>query len=215
MPAAPHPDLATLRRDYVAAGLSRADLAPTWHAELGRWLAEVRDLEEPNAMVLSTVSADGRPSSRTVLLKGYDERGLVFFTNRHSRKGRELAANPRASALLPWHELQRQVIAAGDVEQVSEAESDAYFAARPREAQLGAWASEQSSVIASRQALEDRLAEVAARFGAGPVPRPPHWGGYRLVPVEVEFWQGRTGRLHDRLRYRRTAEGWVVERLAP
>jgi len=210
-----HPDLATLRREYVTAGLDLADLAPTWHEELGRWLAEVKDLGEPNAMVLSTATATGRPSSRTVLLKGYDDRGLVFFTNRASRKGRELAENPWASALLPWHELQRQVIANGRVEELDDGASDLYFAARPREAQLGAWASEQSAVIASREVLVERLAEVTARYADRPVPRPPHWGGYRLVPEEVELWQGRQGRLHDRLRYRRTGEGWVVERLAP
>ena len=210
-----HPDLASLRRDYVAAGLDLPDLAPTWQQELGRWLGEVRDLEEPNAMVLSTASAQGRPSSRTVLLKGYDDRGLVFFTNRLSRKGRELTANPRASAVLPWHDLQRQVIAVGPVEEVAEAESDAYFAVRPREAQLGAWASDQSAVIASREVLDERLAQARERFADGEVPRPPYWGGYRLVPETVEFWQGRGGRLHDRLRFRRTADGWVVERLAP
>jgi pyridoxamine 5'-phosphate oxidase len=210
-----HPDLASLRREYVATGLDVTELAPTWHGELGRWLSEVEGLDEPNAMVLSTAAPDGRPSSRTVLLKGYDERGLVFFTNRTSRKGLELAANPWAAALLPWHELQRQVIVTGAVEHVSDAESDAYFAARPREAQLGAWASEQSTVLGSRQELVERLAEVTARFGDGPVPRPPHWGGFRLVPDEVEFWQGRPARLHDRLRFRRTSGGWVVERLAP
>lgn len=210
-----HPDLSLLRRDYVAAGLDVDDLAPTWHEQLGRWLGQVEGLDEPNAMVLSTAGAEGRPSSRTVLLKAYDDRGLVFFTNRTSRKGRELAVNPWASALLPWHELQRQVIATGTVEQDDDGASDLYFAARPRDAQLGAWASEQSSVLASRQDLVDRLAEVTARFADGPVPRPPHWGGYRLVPDAVEFWQGRAGRLHDRLRYRRTGDAWVVERLAP
>jgi len=213
--AAEHPDLRSLRRDYVALGLAEADLAGTWFAQLRRWFLEVEGLDEPNAMVLSTVGATGRPSSRTVLLKGYDEQGLVFFTNRSSRKGRELTANPQASVLLPWHELQRQVVASGPVTPVPDEESDAYWATRPRDAQLGAWASAQSEVLPGRAALEASLAVVAARFETGPVPRPSHWGGFRLAPDEVEFWQGRTARLHDRLRFRRTGNGWVVERLAP
>ena len=219
MPAVPfpptHPELASLRRDYVAAGLSESELAPTWQAQLERWFHEVEPLDEPNAMVLTTASAAGRPSARTVLLKGYDERGLVFFTNRDSRKGRELAENPWATALLPWHELQRQVIVTGAVTPLTEAESDAYFATRPRDAQLGAWASHQSAVLPDRAALEASLASVTARFDGAPVPRPPFWGGYRLTPDTVEFWQGRTARLHDRLQFRRTGSDWVVERLSP
>ena len=215
MTASGHPDLASLRRDYVAAGLAEGDLAPTWHEQLERWFHEVEDLDEPNAMVLTTATAEGRPSARTVLLKGYDERGLVFFTNRESRKGRELAANPQATGVLPWHELQRQVIVTGAVEPVTDAESDAYFASRPRDAQLGAWASHQSEVLPGRDALEAALAVVVERYDGKPVPRPPFWGGYRLRPDEVEFWQGRTARLHDRLRFRRTGSGWVVERLSP
>jgi pyridoxamine 5'-phosphate oxidase len=215
VPAAEHPDLASLRREYVRSGLAEADLEPTWDAQLAHWFTDVAGLDEPNAAVLATAAADGTPSARTVLLKGFDARGLVFFTNRDSRKGVELAANPQASLVLPWHELQRQVIVVGDVEQVDDAESDAYFAARPREAQLGAWASAQSSVLPSREALDARLADATARFEGVKVPRPPYWGGYRVVPRTVEFWQGRGGRLHDRLRFRRTADGWVVERLSP
>ena len=210
-----HPDLASLRRDYVAAGLLEADLAPTWHAQLARWFHEVEPLDESNAMVLTTASAAGRPSARTVLLKGYDERGLVFFTNRESRKARELAENPWATVLLPWHELQRQVIVTGRVDPTGDAESDAYFASRPRDAQLGAWASHQSAVLPDRAALEAAVAVVAERFEGEHVPRPSYWGGYRLVPDEVEFWQGRPARLHDRLRFRRTGSDWVVERLSP
>lgn len=210
-----HPDLASLRREYVRTGLSEGDLEATWELQLRHWFADVAELEEPNAVVLATAAADGTPSARTVLLKGFDERGLVFFTNRTSRKGRELAENPRASLVLPWHDLQRQVIVVGSVEPVDDAESDAYFAVRPREAQLGAWASEQSAVIDSREVLDARLREVADRFTGEDVPRPAYWGGYRVAPETVEFWQGRGGRLHDRLRFRRTPEGWVVERLAP
>jgi pyridoxamine 5'-phosphate oxidase len=175
----------------------------------------VEGLDEPNAMVLATAAPDGRSSARTVLLKGYDHRGLVFFTNRTSRKGQQLEANPWATALLPWHELQRQVVATGPTLPLPDVDSDAYFASRPRAAQLGAWASDQSRVLEGREELESSLAEVTARFEGQEVPRPPHWGGYRLEPDEVEFWQGRPARLHDRLRFRRTATGWVVERLAP
>jgi len=209
-----HPDLASLRREYVQAGLSELDLAPTWDEQLAHWFADVAPLDEPNAMVLATASPDGVPSARTVLLKAFDARGLVFFTNRSSRKGQELAANPLASAVLPWHELQRQVIAAGRVAELPAEESDTYFASRPRPAQLGAWASRQSSLVASREELEAHLAQAEERF-PGAVPRPPFWGGYRLEPDTVEFWQGRAGRLHDRLRYRRTGSDWVVERLQP
>ena len=213
--AAEHPDLASLRREYVRSGLDEADLAPTWDQQLARWFGEVAGLDEPNAAVLATASGDGTPSARTVLVKGLDAGGLVFYTNRSSRKGRDLAENPRASLVLPWHELQRQVVVVGDVEPVADADSDVYFASRPREAQLGAWASAQSTVLGSRAELEERLAEVAARFEGLDVPRPAYWGGYRVVPETVEFWQGRTGRLHDRLRFRRTGQGWVVERLSP
>ncbi len=205
------PDLASLRQEYAAAGLAAADLAPTWEAQFGRWFEQARVLREPNAMVLAT--ADGPPSARTVLLKGVDT-GFVFFTNRTSRKGRELAANPCASLVFPWFDLERQVIVQGRVEQVTEAETEAYFHSRPRGAQLGAWASHQSTVISGREVLELRRAELEQRFPDA-VPVPPFWGGSRVVPASVEFWQGRPDRLHDRLRYRLAGSDWVVERLSP
>lgn len=207
--------LADLRRDYARAGLDEADLAPTWTAQLQRWLAEAGDLLEPNAVVLATASADGAPSARTVLLKGLDERGLVVFTNLTSRKGRELAENPRATLLLPWVELERQVVAEGRVEQVERSETEAYFRSRPRASQIGAWVSRQSSPIASRAVLEQRQAQLEERFSGTEVPVPPFWGGLRLVPTAVEFWQGRPSRLHDRLRYRLDRGAWTVERLSP
>ena len=208
--------LAALRRDYTAAGLDVPDLAGTWHEQLAGWLADAvaAELTEPNAVVLATADSQGRPSGRTVLLKQYDERGLTIFTNYTSRKARELDANPHASLVLPWVELQRQVIASGHVVRVSPEESAAYFRSRPRGAQLSAWASHQSSVIASRAELERRRAELERRFGAE-IPVPGFWGGYRLEPETVEFWQGRPDRLHDRLQFRRDGERWVVERLSP
>lgn len=211
---------AELRREYEPVeGLSRADLADDWWTQFHRWFLDAvgAGLPEPNAMVVATADADGRPSSRTVLLKGYDERGLVFYTNYESRKGTEARVNPYASLLLPWFPIQRQVVICGTVGPVDRAETEAYFAARPRGSQLGAWASPQSEVLPDRAALDARFQAVTERFPDGvPVPAPPHWGGLRVVPQTVEFWQGRASRLHDRLRYRRSgAEDWIIERLAP
>lgn len=208
------PDPAALRRGYRAAGLSEEDLAPSWDEQFRVWFADARELREPNATVLATADAQGRPSGRTVLLKGYDARGFVLFTNLTSRKARDVAANPYASLVFPWHDLERQVVVAGTAEQVDAEESAAYFRSRPRGSQLGAWASRQSTVIPSRAVLEERWARLEARWPAE-VPVPPFWGGLRVVPETVEFWQGRPDRLHDRLRYRRADDGWVVERLSP
>lgn len=210
------PDPLSSRPDYGDRPLSEADLAGEWSAQFAAWLSDAAraGLPEPNAMVLATATTTGRPSARTVLLKAYDEGGFTFFTNYLSRKGTELADNPYASLLFPWIALHRQVVVCGGVQRVGREETDAYFATRPRESQLGAWASPQSSVVPDRAALDRALADAAARFDDA-VPAPPHWGGFRVVPDTVEFWQGRTGRLHDRLRFRREATGWVVERLAP
>lgn len=214
--------IAALRAQYADIGLDEADLHAEPMAQFERWLGEVIELgiPEPNAMVLSTADASGRPSSRHVLLKGVGPEGFVFFTNYGSRKGLELAVNPYASLCFPWFCIGRQVIVTGSVSKVTEAETAAYFRTRPRESQLGAWASaRQSEVVASRDWLDDEFAAVRARFaGADDVPPPPFWGGYRLRPDAVEFWQGRLARMHDRLRYRRVERAeppWVVERLSP
>jgi len=211
-------DLAALRREYGDHGLDLPDLAPDPLTQFRRWMDDTvaSGLHEPNAMVVATVGADGAPSARTVLLKAVDDRGFVFFTNYESRKGGDLAADPRVALLFPWHDLQRQVRVEGTASRVGEEESVAYFASRPRESQLGAWASPQSQVVRSRSALDERYGGVLSRFAAADaVPLPPHWGGYRVAPEAVEFWQGRKGRMHDRLVYRRDGEAWRVERLAP
>jgi pyridoxamine 5'-phosphate oxidase len=183
-----------------------------------RWMADViaAGLPEPTAMALATVSADGRPRARMVLLKGYDESGFTFYTNRTSRKASDLSEVPRASLLFPWYPIQRQVIIEGTVTALSAADSEPYFRSRPRGSQLGAWASRQSTVIGSRAELDDRYAELSERWPAGSaVPMPGFWGGYRVEPLVAEFWHGRADRMHDRFRYRREAGGWAVERLAP
>lgn len=209
----------TLRDSYEVGALSEDELAPTWLEQFEAWLEAAlgAGMAEPNAMVLATAGEDGAPGSRTVLLRGVDARGFRFNTNYRSRKGRELGQNPRATLLFPWYQQQRQVIVDGDVSQLTADESDDYFAKRPRAARIAASASPQSEVIESRQQLERRFAELETEYdGVEDPPRPSHWGGYLVAPRSIEFWQGRRNRMHDRLRFRRTASGaWVVERLAP
>jgi pyridoxamine 5'-phosphate oxidase len=198
--------------------LAEAMLADDPMTQFEAWMADVVavPLPEPTAMVLATVSASGRPRARTVLLKGYDSAGFVFYTNRTSRKGNDLAEVPRASLVFPWYPMHRQVIVEGTVSPLSTAESEPYFRSRPHGSQVGAWASRQSAVIASRAELDDRYEELSRRWPEGTdVPMPGFWGGYRVIPEVVEFWQGRLNRLHDRLRYRRDGAGWLIERLAP
>ncbi len=210
--------LADLRKDYSLAGLSEKDLARDPFRQFEQWFqeAEASRLVEPNAMTLATTSVDGQPSARTVLLKGVDGRGFVFYSNYESHKGRDLAANPRAALVFPWLALERQVIVEGTVTRVAREESEAYFHSRPRASQLGAWVAQQSSIIPSRALLEEGLVTLEKKYSGATVPVPPNWGGYRVAPEHVEFWQGRRSRLHDRLRYRRNPDGsWIIERLSP
>jgi len=210
--------VARLRKEYTRAGLKESDADPNPIEQFRRWFDEVlaADPHEPNAMTVATTTPDGRPSARIVLLKGFDERGFVFYTNYEGRKSGELETNPYAALVFYWGELERQVRIEGRVSRVSEEESDAYFAGRPRGSQLGAWASEQSRQLQDRSALEERLRELEAEYEGREVPRPPFWGGYRVEPEVIEFWQGRENRLHDRLVYRRSDDdGWSRERLQP
>ena len=209
--------IADLRREYAHARLDEKDVSLDPFAEFARWFAEAQaaEVEEVNAMVLATATPDGWPSARVVLLKGFDERGFVFFTDYRSRKGVELDANPRAALVLFWSEVERQVRIAGTVTRTSTEESDLYYRSRPLGSRLGAWVSHQGRPIASREVLEAELREVERRFAGGEVPLPPHWGGYRVRPESFEFWQGRESRLHDRIRYLRDGERWKIERLSP
>jgi pyridoxamine 5'-phosphate oxidase len=215
-------DLAAAREEYSRGGLSESDLAPEPMEMFERWYVEARTagVREPNAMVVSTTDADGAPSARFVLLKSFDggvdgEGGFVFYTNQASRKGRALAADPRIALLFPWHDLERQVRVEGTARPLAREEVTAYFVQRPRGSQLGAWASHQSAVVAGREELDAAYAAAEARFAGQDVPVPDTWGGYRVVPTSVEFWQGRIGRMHDRLVYVRNHDAWTTHRLAP
>ncbi len=212
------PSVADLRREYARHRLDETDVSPDPLVEFARWFAEAQEarLPEPNAMTLATASADGVPAARIVLLKGFDERGFVVFTDYRSAKAADLEANPRAALVFHWVELERQVRITGSVTRTSAEESAEYFARRPAGSRLGAWSSHQSRVIPGRATLEAALREAESRFAGGEVPLPPYWGGFRVMPAAVELWQGRPSRLHDRIRYRREPGGrWIVERLSP
>jgi len=210
-------DLAAFRKEYSDRGLRREELNPDPVAQFSEWFIQATELEvhEPNALTLATVDENGMPFQRTVLLKYYDKDGFVFFTNYSSRKAAQIAANPKVSLLFPWITLERQVIIQGHAEKISTAESLRYFASRPRESQIGAWVSNQSEVISSRKFLMQKLAEIKDKFAHGEIPLPSFWGGYRVVPEAIEFWQGGPARLHDRFLYQKKDDGWHIERLSP
>ncbi|MEX0268588.1 pyridoxamine 5'-phosphate oxidase [Leptolyngbyaceae cyanobacterium UHCC 1019] len=209
--------IADLRLNYTRQSLLETDIHPDPIHQFQTWFdhAIAANLLEPNAMTLATATPNGTPSARIVLLKGVDQRGFVFYTNYNSQKGQELTANPQAALVFLWNELERQVRVAGTVEKIAAQETEAYFQSRPQSSQLGAWASEQSCVIPNREVLEQRLADLTQDYQDKQVPRPPHWGGFRVIPHAIEFWQGRPSRLHDRLRYRLEAGNWIIERLSP
>ncbi len=210
-------DISEIRKEYTQSGLQRKDLNPDPVQQFELWFkqAQQAELKEVNAMSLATAGVDGMPQVRTVLLKLFDARGFVFFTNYNSAKAKELQANPQASLLFPWLDLERQVRISGAVEKISATESFKYFSSRPRGSQLGAWISEQSQVISNRQVLQTLMDQIKEKFKAGTVPLPDAWGGYRIMPEKFEFWQGRANRLHDRFQYRKEGEGWSINRLAP
>lgn len=210
--------IADLRQDYTLQGLSETDVNSNAFVQFKEWFDQALNAEilEPNAMMVATTTAEGKPSARMVLLKDFDERGFVFYTNYNSQKAQELAENPQAALVFWWAELQRQVRICGWVEKISDEESDKYFYSRPFSSRLGAWASNQSEVIENREVLERQLEELQQQYYNKDVPRPPHWGGIRVIPSEIEFWQGRSSRLHDRLVYRKVEDGgWKIERLSP
>lgn len=211
------PTISDLRQEYCQQGIDQATLDPNPIAQFRQWFDQVHEtgVPEPNAMTLATVSVAGKPSARMVLLKNVDQRGFTFFTNYSSRKGEELAQNPFAALVFWWAPLERQVRIEGPVEKVSPQESDEYFQRRPWGSRLGAWVSDQSQPIGDRTVLDQRLQALEAKYQDQEIPRPPHWGGYRLMPTMIEFWQGCSNRLHDRLCYRRQAEDWIIERLSP
>ena len=210
-------DISDMRREFESSGLDRTDLDDNPVQQFAQWFQAARDADilEPNAMSLATATADGQPSLRTVLLKYFDESGFVFFTNYGSNKARELDSNPQAALLFPWIGLNRQIIVQGQVEKVSKTESLRYFSSRPRGSQIGAWVSEQSKVITSRGLLEQKVEEMKRKFREGSIPLPSFWGGYRVVPSRIEFWQGRPSRLHDRFEYVRQSDSWEINRLQP
>lgn len=210
-------NLADFRKEYSDRGLRRADLNPDPIRQFSDWFKTATEVgvHEPNAMTLATVGATGTPLQRTVLLKGFDENGFVFFSNYESRKATDMRTNPQVCLLFPWLTLERQVIIQGRVEKTTVEESTAYFHSRPIDSQIGAWVSNQSEVIASREALNAKLSEIRERFADGNIPLPPFWGGYRVAPTTIEFWQGGPARLHDRFLYSRSTDGWKIERLSP